>query len=308
MFDVLAQERLAPGEAYFLDAEGGEDAHESRDLLERQDLGAFEKRVILAEYFLWHAVDAPEVAAVRDRNAQVAQRPAEGVLDVAGDRCHLVHADRQVARVKAFGVQDVWRPHRKALESAQSNRIEDGIGELLQKPSVCHNKVLMGEPAKFDLPEQGESATLPPMEFKRRISVVMERTPLASRWQSEKWEAKGVLPDMSGAGAEPRIIYDDGTRLEVLYSGLEINLKGEDLENYYLNLTSPEPKVFVLVRADDGTPRPAFVSVSYARAAGWMDANETVDAVSLPPELHAWVGEFVERYYRPRPKFKRQRK
>ena len=166
----------------------------------------------------------------------------------------------------------------------------------------------MGEPAKFDLPEQGESATLPPMEFKRRIGVVMERTPLASRWQSEKWEAKGVLPDMSGAGAEPRIIYDDGTRLEVLYSGLEINLKGEDLENYYLNLTSPEPKVFVLVRADDGTPRPAFVSVSYARAAGWMDANETVDAVSLPPELHAWVGEFVERYYRPRPKFKRQRK
>lgn len=158
-------------------------------------------------------------------------------------------------------------------------------------------------------PEDGEGgAALPPMEFTRRVGVVMARTPLANRWQSEKWEAKGVLPDLRGPDAEPCTIYDDGARREVLYSGLEISLKGEELESYYLNLTAPEPKVFVLVRADDGTPRPAFVSLSYGRAAGWMDANETVDAVPLPPELYVWVGEFVERYYRPKPKFKRQRK
>ena len=158
----------------------------------------------------------------------------------------------------------------------------------------------------LEIPEEGTIA--PPMAFTHAVAVVMERTPLASRWQSEKWEAKGVLPDIFGAAAPPRTLYDDGTRLEVLYPGFEIALKGEELESYFLNLTSPAPKVFVLVRADDGTPRPAFVSVSYARAAGWMDANETVDAVPLPPDLHAWVGEFVERYYRPRPKFKRARK
>jgi hypothetical protein len=146
-----------------------------------------------------------------------------------------------------------------------------------------------------------------PMDFKRRVAVVMERSPLASRWQSEHWEAKGVLPDIFGEDAPPRTLYDDGTRLEVLHPGLEIVLRGDELESYFLNLTAPAPKVFVLVRADDG-PRPAFVSLSYTRAAGWMDANETVDAVPLPPELHAWVGEFVERYYRPRPKFKRERK
>jgi hypothetical protein len=148
----------------------------------------------------------------------------------------------------------------------------------------------------------------PPMELRRRVAVVMARTPVASRWQSEKWEAKGVLPDIFGGGASPRTLYDDGTRLEVLYPGFDIDLRGEDLESYFLNLTSPEPKAFVLVRADDGTPRPARVSLSYARAAGWMDANETVDAVPLPPDLHAWVGEFVERYYRPRTKFKRERR
>jgi Protein of unknown function (DUF3305) len=154
---------------------------------------------------------------------------------------------------------------------------------------------------------EGHTA-VPPLALKHAVAVVMERTPLASRWQSEKWEAKGLLPDIFGVGAPSRTLYDDGTRLEVLYPGFEIELKGEELESYFLNLTSPQPKAFVLVRADDGTPRPAFVSVSYARAAGWMDANETVDAVPLPPDVHAWVGEFVERYYRPRPKFKRERK
>lgn len=159
-----------------------------------------------------------------------------------------------------------------------------------------------------DLGEPEHDTAVPPMAFNTAVAVVMERTPLASRWQSEKWEAKGILPDIFGVGSPPRTLYDDGSRLEVLYPGFDIELKGEELESYFLNLTSPQPKAFVLVRADDGTPRPAVVSVSYARAAGWMDANETVDAVPLPPDVHAWVGEFVERYYRPRPKFKRARK
>jgi hypothetical protein len=146
-----------------------------------------------------------------------------------------------------------------------------------------------------------------PLDLERSVAVVMELIPLTSPWQSQKWQAKGVLPGSCAVDAAPRTLYDDGSRREVLYSGLQIELKLEELESYFLNLTSPEPKAFVLVRTDDDTPRPAFVSVSYARAAGWMDSNECVDAVPLPPELYAWVGEFVERFFRPKPKFKRKR-
>jgi hypothetical protein len=153
-----------------------------------------------------------------------------------------------------------------------------------------------------------EPAADPSVMLTRRVAVVMECIPLASRWQSEKWEAKGVVPDIFGSDPAPRTLYDDGRRREVLYPGFDIRLSGEDLESYFMNLTSPEPKAFVLVRADDGAPRPASVSLSYSRAAGWMDANETVDAVPLPPDLYAWLGEFVERYYSPRPRFKRERR
>ena len=138
------------------------------------------------------------------------------------------------------------------------------------------------------------------------VAVVMQRIALENRWVSEKWEAHGVVPDASGPGA-PRVIYEDGRQRHVLHTGLAIELFRDEAESYHLNLTSPEPRVFVLCRADDGPPRPALVSVSYGEAARWMDGGETVDGVPMPPEIYAWVGAFVERHYRPKPKKVRQR-
>lgn len=97
--------------------------------------------------------------------------------------------------------------------------------------------------------EHEPATALLSMPLRQSVAVVMERTPLASRWQSERWEAKGVVPDIFGKDAPPRTLYDDGKRLEVLFPGFAIDLKGEDLDGYFLNLTPPQPKVFVLVRS-----------------------------------------------------------
>ena len=61
----------------FFDAERDEDARETRDLLEAEQLVARQEDVVAAEDLLRHAVGAAEVAAVRDRDAQVVQRPPE---------------------------------------------------------------------------------------------------------------------------------------------------------------------------------------------------------------------------------------
>ena len=78
---VAPDERLAAGDPELLDAERHEDAGEPRDLLEGQHLVARQERVVAAEDLLRHAVGAAEVAAVRDRDPQVAQRPTERVGD-----------------------------------------------------------------------------------------------------------------------------------------------------------------------------------------------------------------------------------
>ena len=85
--EVAAHERLAAGDPELLDAERDEDARDARDLLEGEELAPLEEPVVAAEDLLRHAVDAAEVAAVGDRDPEVAQRPAEGVKRVhAGNR------------------------------------------------------------------------------------------------------------------------------------------------------------------------------------------------------------------------------
>src|SRR5258708_38862272 len=78
------------------------------------------------------------------------------------------------------------------------------------------------------------------------VAVVMERTPLADkRWQSEKWEPIGVVPDSSEPGAAPRALAENEARAQWLHPGVELELFHDEAEGYYLNLSSQKPFVFV---------------------------------------------------------------
>ena len=77
--EVAAQERLTARDPDLLDSVGDEDARQALDLLEREQLLPVHEPVPAAEHLLRHAVDTAEVAAVRDGDPQVADRPAEGV-------------------------------------------------------------------------------------------------------------------------------------------------------------------------------------------------------------------------------------
>ncbi len=85
-FHVLAQQRLAARQPDLLHAVLHEQACRARDFLETQQRAVRQVAVVLVEDFLGHAVAAAEVAAVGDADAQVAQRPAKPVLQIAGGR------------------------------------------------------------------------------------------------------------------------------------------------------------------------------------------------------------------------------
>ena len=59
---------------------------------------------------------------------------------------------------------------------------------------------------------------------------------------------------------------------------------------------------FVIWRQEDGPPHPAGVTLSYNEAARMMDAQEHVDGVPLPSELHDWLAGYVMQHYKPEPK------
>ncbi len=133
------------------------------------------------------------------------------------------------------------------------------------------------------------------------IAVVMQRRAIQSRWADHLWEPLGVLPGFAD-GAAPRMLVDEGEVQHWLHPGHTLVLHRDECEGYYLNVSSEHPKVFVLWRMDDAQGIPAEVTVSTEEAGRWLDGGHSVDSVAMPAEIYAWVGDYVERNYRPEPK------
>jgi hypothetical protein len=151
-----------------------------------------------------------------------------------------------------------------------------------------------------------------------QVAVVMRKVRIRgpmSQWQPWRWELADVVCQSAGDVPDPtprRLQHDAGGELW-LHPGFVVTLHRDDAEGYYLNATTPAPCWFVLWRmeeeatvADEPIARPLIVSVSYHDAGRWLDAQETVEQVSAPPEVVAWFSEFARQHYRIEPK-KRKR-
>lgn len=167
------------------------------------------------------------------------------------------------------------------------------------------------------------------------LAVVMRREPVSgpmSRWQSWRWVLADVLTGqaldalelpaaadplpLEPAVAEPGASDASGAPDQAshwLYPGFALELHPDDLEGYYLNLSSPQPCCWVMWRPDeavlpDGScaPLPQIATLSYHDAGRWLDAQERVDQVPAPAAVVAWLAAYVEARYRPESK-RRQR-
>ena len=138
-----------------------------------------------------------------------------------------------------------------------------------------------------------------------RVAVIMQRRAIDSRWQSEAWEAAGVIAGYAGA-AGPRVIVDEKDLTQWLHPGFDIVLQRAEAQGYFHNMTAAVPNVFVLWRMEGGRAVPHYVSASYDEASRWMDGGAQVDAVAMPEAMRAEVREFVQRHYRqPEPRKRR---
>jgi hypothetical protein len=133
------------------------------------------------------------------------------------------------------------------------------------------------------------------------VAVVMQRRQLDNRWQSVAWEPRSVIPSIEPKGA-PRLLVDEAGTQQWLHPGFELVLHRDEAEGYYLNVSVPGARVFVLWRLDDDKGVPLDVTASYNEGARWLDGGHSVDGVFMPAEVYAWVGEYVEQNYRPEPR------
>jgi hypothetical protein len=149
------------------------------------------------------------------------------------------------------------------------------------------------------------------------VDVTMERVPLQNRWKSETWQPAAVsvagspVVDVQWLARAPELVHDGEAGTQWRFPECAVELHRTEAEGYYLNLSAPQPRVFVMWRFfDDGAEpvaRPVVVTVSYNEAARMMDGGEQVDAVAMPAMLHAWVAEYAAEHYRPEPRKKARR-
>jgi len=139
------------------------------------------------------------------------------------------------------------------------------------------------------------------------VAIVMRLVPLQNRWVSEKWELAEVRPDTG----EPQL-----SRVPIgaggwLWRGLTLDLHPSEGEGYYLNMSAPDPRVFVMWRIEEWegaeTARPWVATASYNEAARMMDAGETVDSLPMPLAVRAWLTPWLEANYKPEPRRKHRR-
>lgn len=134
----------------------------------------------------------------------------------------------------------------------------------------------------------------------RHFCVVMERKALANRWVDHRWDAVAILPADAYQGVEQaRCLLQDSQTEQWLYPALPLSLHADEVEGYRLNLSAPEPRVFIVTREEEGRQVPFSLSVSYVEAARMLDAGETVDGVPLPEELWEWAARFCVANFRP---------
>ena len=142
-----------------------------------------------------------------------------------------------------------------------------------------------------------------------RVAVVMEREAAPNRWEDWRFSIVDVVPDEALFGDTARVLLDDGRIQRTLHPGFLLELFRDQAEGYHLNLSSGAPVWFVVWRVDDEDPSrawPETVSVSYHEAGRWLDAQERVDNVPLPPALGAWLQAYTDEHYRPEPRKRRR--
>jgi hypothetical protein len=133
------------------------------------------------------------------------------------------------------------------------------------------------------------------------IAVVMQRRQVKHIWADTVWNAVAVLPQ---SGTLPRVQplpAEEGCD-SFLVSGLTLELYPDEDDGYFENWIAPEPKIFIMWRQQEPCAMPVTASVSYGEGTRMMDSGESADGVPMPPEIHAWLGDYLRLHYKPKPK------
>ena len=144
------------------------------------------------------------------------------------------------------------------------------------------------------------------------VAVIMQRSQVQQgRWSVPSWRAVSVVAGehLAGKSAGQTTIYEDDGEAQYLWSGLTLELYRDQAEDYWYNLTSDRPSLFVICHeSPDGELTPFRITADQVAASGCLESDDQVFAVPIPPELYLRLEQFVVAHFVPQKPKKRKRK
>ncbi len=145
-----------------------------------------------------------------------------------------------------------------------------------------------------------------------RLGVVLERRDLDNPWQDHEWRPVAVIPGAADC-PEWRLLHERKGWRRYHAGTLDLELFARETEGYKYNLSTGEPRIFVVVRPadedDENDVEPFLVTACPYESQDYLDSGEEiVEGVPMPGELAEWINAFVERHHMDEPFVKRKRK
>ena len=141
------------------------------------------------------------------------------------------------------------------------------------------------------------------------VGVVVERRKAQSPWADFTWQPVAVLSGMPDAA--PWTVLSENAETTMFYAGsARIELHAGDAANYRDNLSTGEPKLWVVLRPTEREQPFDVVCVTAdgSEGEGFTAAgNDIVDLVPMPDAIRALTDAFVAAHKIEQPFFKRTR-
>jgi hypothetical protein len=157
--------------------------------------------------------------------------------------------------------------------------------------------------------EHAQTLSANPKSFPVAVIIKHRPAPAQQVWRGDSWRISGVvvnsqLAAKTAAGVLLRASADGD---DYLWGGFSIRLHKDETESYYHNLMSSKPSLFVVSTLNERDVLvPFMVSASFDEAHAYFESD--LQAVAMPPELYAWIEQYVLAHYVPEQKLKRKRR
>ena len=146
------------------------------------------------------------------------------------------------------------------------------------------------------------------------LGIVLERRRSASPWQEWSWRPVSVIPGAPPVEGAWRQLQEGEGWAHFHAATLPLELHRTDTEGYRLNLSQEPPRLWVVLRPDEGRDEPGAVVPFLVTASAHecevyqVSGVEIVDTVVMPEPVVALLRDFTEQHHVDIPFEKRQRK